>query len=263
MSQETMIWQAVVFGAILFVALGIVIVSFVFMYQRKKYLHKQEKIQMEETFSREKLHSKNEIQEQTLRYIATEIHDNFNPTLSVINLNLAEVIPAVEDPVKTTITDTKILVKQLMAEMKALSSTLNSDQISRIGFTRSFERFVNHLKKTGIYAISFNISGDAYRLTSDKEIILFRMCQEIVNNVVKHANAKNIYINITYGDLSFKVEIKDDGKGFDVAGINSDPEKQDSTGLRNLRHRATVIDASFSITSHAGIGTTIIIELPK
>lgn len=263
MSQETIIWQAVIFGTILLVALGVVIVSFVFFYQRKRYLHRQEVMQMQETFTKEMLHSKNEIQEQTLRHIAAEIHDNFNPTLSVINLNLAEIIPAVETPVKETAIDAKVLVKQLMAEMRALSSSLNNDHISRVGFARSLEKFVDHLKKTRIYNISFNKIGQEYRLPAEKEIILLRMSQEILNNIVKHANATNIDISIIYETDSYRIKISDDGKGFDVAAVAADPDKQDSNGLKNLRNRAAVIGAELNIASRPGAGTTVIIDLPR
>jgi signal transduction histidine kinase len=263
MPQQNLIWQAIIFGTILVVALGGVIISFVFLYQRKRYVHRQEVIELQETFTKEMLHSKNEIQEQTLRQIAAEIHDNFNPTLSVINLNLAEVIPVIEEPVKGTLSDTKGMVKQLMADMRALSNSLNSDHVSRIGFTRSFEKFVGHLRKAGIFTINFQKTGDEYRLPTDKEIILLRMCQEILNNIVKHADAKNIDINITYGILAFRIEIKDDGKGFNVAAVSVDPDKQDSNGLRNLRNRAEVINAELIINSQPGAGTAITIDLPK
>jgi signal transduction histidine kinase len=263
MPQENLIWQAIIFGTILVVALGGVIISFVFLYQRKRYHHRQEVIELQETFTKEMLHSKNEIQEQTLRQIAAEIHDNFNPTLSVINLNLADVIKVVDDPVKGAVSYTKDIVKQLIADMRALSNSLNSDHVSRIGFTRSLQKFVDHLRKPGIFTINFQKTGEEYRLSTDKEIILLRMCQEILNNIVKHADAKKIDINITYGILSFKIEIKDDGKGFDVAAVSADPDKQDSNGLRNLRNRAEVINAELIINSQPGEGTTIIIDLPK
>lgn len=225
-------------------------------------MHQQEVVKMQETFTKEMLHSKNEIQEQTLQHIATEIHDNFNPTLSVINLNLAEVIPTIPEPAKETMADTKILVKQLMAEMRALSSSLNTDHVSRIGFTRSLEKYVAHLRKAGVYTITFNKTGDEYRLPANKEIILLRMCQEILNNIIKHANAKNINIQVTYSPRLYRIEIQDDGGGFDPLTVNADPDKQDSSGLRNLRNRALVIDADLAINSRPGEGTVITIDLP-
>jgi signal transduction histidine kinase len=263
MGEEKMIWQAIIFGSALLVALGGVIVSFILLYQRKKYLHRQEVLQLQENFTKEMLHSKNEIQEQTLQHIASEIHDNFSPTLSVININLATVIPAVEEPIKGTVIDTKMLVKQLMAELRGLSASLNADYILKIGFVQALEKYVEHLRKTGLYTITFNKTGTEYRLDSKKEVILLRMCQEILNNIVKHANARNIYIDIAFNPQSYKVTIKDDGGGFDPSTIGSNPQKQDSSGLNNLRRRSVAIDATLSVSSQPAQGTTIVIEIRK
>ena len=262
MGKEAIL-QTIIFGSVLFVALGGVIISFVLLHQRKKYLHRQEMMQLQENFDKEMLHSKNEIQEQTLQHIASEIHDNLNPTLSVINLNLASVIPAVEEPVKTTVADTKLLVKQLMAELRGLSASLNPDYILKVGFMQALEKYVEHFKKTGLYTINFNKTGGGYRLDPKKEVILLRMCQEILNNIVKHANAKNISIDIMYDPGSYKVIIKDDGDGFDLASVAANPQKQDSSGLNNLYRRAAAMDAIFSVTSQPASGTAITIEIPK
>jgi signal transduction histidine kinase len=259
MPQDEMIWQAVVFGTILLLALGAVLISFIFLYQRKKHRHQQEMIYIEERFTREMLYSKNEIQEQTLQHIASEIHDNFNPTLSVINLNLASVLPQVGGLAKETITDTKLIVKQLMAEMKALSISLNTDHVSRIGFPRALEQYADRLHKTGFYTISLHSSGDQYRLSPNKEIILLRMCQEVMNNVVKHAHANAITIQLVYSPGLFKVMISDNGKGFDHDAVLTNSKNLDSTGLRNLRMRAIAIDATMDITSKMEKGTTVTI----
>lgn len=257
-----MIWEAVIFGTVLLVALGCVIVSFVFLYQRKKFRHQQEVTQIQEAFSREMLHSKTEIQEQTLQHIAHEIHDNFSPTLSVINLNLASVVPMVEQPVKEAIVDTKVLIKQLMSEMRALSVSLNTDQIAKLGFPKALGQYIERLRKTGFFLISFNEQGEAYRLPTSKETILLRMCQEILNNIVKHAAAKHIVIQLTYTSSSYKVQIVDDGIGFNTETIALDPSKEDSTGLYNLKNRALALGAELLIESRLGHGTTIIIHLP-
>jgi signal transduction histidine kinase len=148
-----------------------------------------------------------------------------------------------------------------MAEMRALSNSLNTDQISRIGFTRALEQYIDRLRKTGFYTINFINNDDEFRLQANKEIILLRMCQEVLNNIVKHADAKNITIRVLHHGRMYSVEITDDGNGFDPEMIITNPQKQDSTGLRNLRNRALIIDADLSVNSTPGTGTTIIISV--
>jgi signal transduction histidine kinase len=258
---EEKLWQIALWVTILFAALGGVIISFLFLYQRKKFRHRQEIIQLEEAFTQEMLHSKVEIQEQTLRHVASEIHDNFNPTLSFINLSLADVSPHVALPGKAVFNEAKDTVKALMADMKALSISLNTDHISRIGFYKALEKYLDRLTRTGLFKITVTQTGDEYRLSPNKEIILFRMCQEVINNIVKHAEADTIKIQISYTPETLTIEIYDNGKGFDLNEITDNPDKQDSTGLRSLQHRAAAISASLHISSTPGAGTTISIAL--
>lgn len=256
-----MIWSLVIYGSILLLGMGVVLISFVLLYQRKRYRHQQEVTQLQETFAQEMLHSRAEIQEQTLQYVAAEIHDNFNPTLSVINLNLAGVIPVVEEPIKDTIVDTKVMVKQLMGEMRTLSKNLSTNEISRIGFVAVLEKYLNYLGKSGAYQVVFEKKGDIPRLSADKELILFRMCQETLNNIVKHAHAKNIYVGVDGTNHTYVVQINDDGRGFDMLAMEHDLDKQEGSGLRNLRNRAAIIAAELTITSSPNKGTKITIHI--
>jgi signal transduction histidine kinase len=264
MPEKEIIWPLVIFGTILLLGIGLVLISFVFLYQKKTYRHQQEVALLQENFAQEMLHSKAEIQEQTLQYVAAEMHDNFNPTLSVINLNLAGVIPIVTTPAKETIMDTKDLVKQLMFEMRTLSKSLNSNQINRVGFAAMLEEFVERIRKSGAYQVVFDKKGDTTRLAADKEIILFRMCQEALNNIVKHAEARHIFITLTGTTDDYTVEIKDDGKGFAKAAPGQEEErKSDGSGLRNLYNRANLIAAELEIRSQLGQGTTVIIYIKR
>ncbi|MES2112210.1 MAG: ATP-binding protein, partial [Bacteroidota bacterium] len=259
---EKIVWSAVIFGTVLLAALGGVIISFLFLYQKKKYRHQQEVSQMRENFTREMLQSKSEIQEQTLQHVATEVHDSFIPTLSVINLELASVLPALVEPARTVIVDSKSLVKQLMIEMKNLSNTLNTEQISKKGFINTLEDYLERLKKTGYFNVNFVKEGDLYRFPANKGVILFRMCQEALNNIVKHACAKNIFIKVACQLNTFTILIKDDGIGFDKLAIESSVQKIDSTGLYNMKSRALALGAGFDIDSSPGKGTSITITLP-
>jgi signal transduction histidine kinase len=149
-----------------------------------------------------------------------------------------------------------------MSDIKSLSSTLNTDQISKAGLAHTLEIHLDRLRKSGMYVIGFIKEGDIYKLPANKEIILFRMCQEALNNIVKHADAKNINVRMTYTRNACTIRIQDDGIGFEPASIDGDPLKQDSTGLRNLRHRALAIRADLEIESTPGEGTTVTISLP-
>lgn len=251
----------IIFASILFAISAIVIILFMLYYQKRKHLHKLEIQKIEENFTKEMLRSQIEMQDQTLRNVASELHDNFNPTLSVINISLASLLPKLSADDKEALYEAKSLVKQLMAEMKSLSSSLNSDHLMQIGFDRAFEKYVSYIKRSAIYEVSFTTDGNGHPLSPEKGIILFRMCQEILNNIIKHADATEIIIHIHYQETALSVEIKDNGKGFDKQKSTNIPSEKDSTGLGNLHKRALILGALLEIESAPGKGTRAIIRL--
>jgi signal transduction histidine kinase len=250
----------VIFASIFFAVAAIVIISFILLYQKRRHLHKLEIQKLEQAFTKEMLRSQVEIKDQTLRRVASEIHDNFSPTLSVINISLASLLPKLPAATQEALLEAKILVKQVMSEMKVLSSSLNSDHLMEIGFYCALEKYIAHIRRSGIYQVSFSDTGSRYAIQPEKEIILFRICQEILNNIIKHAHATQIDIHIEYGKPFLLVEIKDNGTGFDVQKTADTAGEKDSTGMGNIRKRAQVLEADLEIDSTPGRGTRITIK---
>src|SRR5205085_4739409 len=140
-------------------------------------------------FSQTLHQSKLEIQEQILDHIAKELHANFSHLVSLININLAEILTQSNPGIKENIIETKSLAKQLLSELKALSASLNTDHIMHIGFAKALDNELNRLSKTKKIQVTFTRSGEEYRLPPEHEIILFRLCQEILNNIVQYSKA--------------------------------------------------------------------------
>jgi len=239
-----------------------VIIYFLFLYQKKRYHHEREVIELRESFSQTLLQSKLEIQEQTLDHIAKELHANFSHLVSLININLSEILPQGTSPMKESIIETKSLAKQLLSELKALSASLNTDHIMHIGFVSAVDNELARLTKAKKYKVSFTKTGEEYRLSPEHEIILFRLCQEVFNNIMKYAKATSVFVLISYQPDHMTMEITDDGIGFDVGkAMNTSAEKQ-STGLVNMKKRAKLINAEIFIESRENAGTTIKIIIP-
>jgi signal transduction histidine kinase len=246
---------------ILILLLGGTIIYFLFLYQRKRYEHHKEIIEMRQTFNQTLLESKLEIQEQTLDHIAKELHSNFSHIVSLININLSQMLA--EPDVKHHILETKSLAKQLLSELKALSASLNTDYIMNIGFERALNNELIRVMKIAKYKVEFVTSGEPFRLKPEKEIILFRLCQEVVNNIMQYAKATAITSSIVYDENGIDLSIHDDGVGFDVEQAEKKSSEVESTGLVNIRKRAKLIDGNVAITSSEGTGTVVRIRIPK
>ncbi len=239
------------------------VVYFLFLFQKKRYRHQQEVLELREAFNQTLLQSKLEIQEQTLDHIAKELHANFSHLVSLININLAEILPQSSGETKDSIAETKSLAKQLLSELKALSASLNTDHIMHIGFVKALENELARLGKLKKCEITFTKTGQEYRLRPEHEIILFRLCQEVLNNIIKYAKAKSVTTVINYTPANFEVAIKDDGVGFDTEQADRQSAEKESTGLLNIKKRARLINAEIVIISQPDKGTEVKIIVPN
>ena len=244
-------------GIIIFMALTSLLIFILLFYQRKRFAHKEKLVSLSKEFSEELFKAKLETQEQTFQHISRELHDNLGQIASIIKINLNTL--NLEDTQKATakIEDTKDLSRQLIADIKSLSVSLNSDRIAQTGLVKALQTEVERLNKTDLFTASFTQSGQVPDIENDKVIILYRMSQEILNNMVKHSGANCITVILSIKDNLFILAFSDDGKGFDV----EEQLKSGGSGLTNLQKRAGLINAKLTIQSNPGNGTNIAIEM--
>ena len=215
---------------------------------------------MQEGFSLTLLQTQLEIQEQTLKNISQEIHDNIGQALSLAKLNL-NTMPSTNDEVlQQKIQNSKELVSKAIVDLRDLSRSLDTDYVQEMGLQRAIEYELEMIKKTGTVETSMIIEGAMFRLEKQKELILFRIVQETFNNILKHAGAKTINVYINYG-TAFTLVIKDDGKGVNLDPLNEGKNKNFGLGIRNMHSRAKLIGAEFNMKSVIGKGTEVEIVL--
>ena len=253
----------IVISTALLLIFSSVIIYFLFLYQGKKFRHQKEVMEIREAFNQILLQSKLEIQEQTLDHIAKELHANFLHLVSLININLSEILPQSGSATQENVLETKALAKQLLSELKALSTSLNTDHIMRIGFIKALDNEVARLGKTKKIHVVFIRSGEEFRIKPEHEIILFRLCQEVLNNIFKYAKAGNVTASLKYESDSFQLQISDDGIGFNKNLVELDSAEKGSTGLLNIQKRAALINAVVVVDSEEGVGTKITIIVPR
>jgi signal transduction histidine kinase len=241
----------IILGGVLFLFLVIVIFISAIRYQKKQKIHLLEKQQLRSEFAQTLLQSQLEIQEQTLQRVSWELHDNLGQVASIIKINLNTLQLADADKAKEKIENTKDLTRQLIHDIKALSVSLGSDRLKQAGLPRVLQTEVDRLNKTGEFTASFTQAGIMPFIDDDKAVILYRMAQEILNNIVKHSGAINIKLELHVKENLFTLAFTDDGAGFDVAA----KMESGGAGLKNLHNRAKLINARLDISSNPGKGT--------
>lgn len=256
------IFLIVVISTFLILLFGSIIIRYIFLYQQRRFRHEQELLQVREDFNKTLLESKLKIQEDTLKHVAEELHANAQHQASLINIHLSEMLDKASSDTKDSIYEIKIIAKQLTGDLKALSAGLNTNHIMKIGLTKALENELLRLAKTKKYTTHFNITGEPFSLRADDEIILFRLCQEILNNVVKYAEAKTVTITQEYTPGLYRLNIADDGIGFNLEEKLQTSAENNSTGIMNMQNRAKLIGATFNINSSPGNGTAVTITIP-
>jgi len=257
--DQNSIIQFVIVGTVLLLLVGGFVVSLLLIYTRKQKKHQLEKLAMHNSFQQELLKTQLEIQEQTLHHISQEIHDNIGQSLSLAKLNLNTLDSDLESNREEKLRSTRDLVSKVITDLRQLSKTLNTEKIMAAGLLNAMEQELAQLRRTGLFETVLRIEGEVAKLPPQKELILFRIVQESLNNIIKHAGAKVISILANYQPGRMIIMIKDDGRGFDPAEARD--EMESGSGLRNMKSRAQLIGGTLHIESN-NKGTIVTITTP-
>jgi signal transduction histidine kinase len=222
----------------------------IYLKRKNKLLLDRERMNTE--FEQTLLRSQLEIQEHTFNEISREIHDNIGQVLSLVRLNL-NTVRAPEDLQKIELMDE--LLGKAIGDLRSLSHSLDADQVRNTGWVTAVQKLMTDLQKSGKFRTLVTIEERLPALGSEKPIILFRMIQETVNNIIRHAAADTIRLDATREPNGVTIRIRDNGKGFDAT------KKSTGLGIQNLRNRSKMIGATLEIQSDPGQGTEVIIAI--
>ncbi|MBV9962575.1 MAG: hypothetical protein JO072_10040 [Parafilimonas sp.] len=236
---------------------GIGIISLFIAYRNKQTKLIQEKKILEATFQQQLLQTQLEIQEQTFNIISREIHDNVGQILSLAKVQL-NIIDQSETLNKTLLADAKDSVSKAMTDLRDIAKSLNTERIQLSSLTEITANELQRINRAGLIFTSINTEGKEQNMQEQKKLIIFRIIQESLQNILKHSKAKNIDILFCYGTEHLTIKIQDNGTGFAKELLT----KKDGLGLQNIINRAALIGGKADITSMINEGTTITITSP-
>lgn len=228
----------------------------IYRYQQKQNAYFISLEQLKARHENDMLKSRLEIQEQTFTNISREIHDNIGQKLTLAKLHLNTLEFLDQNKIRLQIDDSIAMIGEAINDLSDISRSMSSEIILNNGFIKALEFEVNQLNKPGLYGIKLSVTGETIFLDANKELVLFRITQEALNNIVKHAEASNICISLHYQKGNLLLEIRDDGRGFALES------KKMGSGLVNMAKRAKMLNGICEITSRPDHGTAIKIEIP-
>jgi two-component system NarL family sensor kinase len=260
LQQDHALILLIVAGTIILLLLGIFIIGFLFFYQRKHNRHLTEKQILQSHFQQTLLQTQLEIREQTMQTIGSDLHDNIGQLLSLTSLTLNSVKLEDTEKAQQKINSALELTVRSIKEMRMLGKLLQGEQLISLGLSEAIRQEINWIERSGKYALNYEVDGELPAQRSpDKELILFRILQETLNNIIKHSKASEISIKLAYNKEGIRLQVIDNGTGFD---INHLPEHQKGMGLMNIQKRAEILGGDVFIQSQPGEGTCVDIFIP-
>ena len=258
--------QEIFFVTIMGIILGLLLVGFIvitlYLYQRRQQRQEAEVEKLKDTFEKEELKSQLEIQESTFKTIAQELHDNIGQMLSVVKLSLSALPVEKTHTAYDQLQNSQQMLNKAIYDLSNLTKSLHTDRIAQVGLADSIRFELYAIKKAGIMDVHFHQDGTESSFSDQKAIFLFRIFQESLNNILKHAQATKVNVNLSYLDNIFVLEMIDNGVGFDLVEKQQSSNSSSGVGLKSIFNRAKLIGADITIDSKPGNGTTLLIELP-
>jgi len=234
-----------IFGIVFFVA-----------FQRRKNKLLLEKFKAEQRFEEELQNSKLEIQEQTLKNVSWELHDNIGQLLSTAVMQINILTTRLTPEIKDSVQDIRSLVGDSLQEIRSLSKTLNHEVIENIGMEKSIQVELDRFKKLNFLEPEFEVNGEPVYINPKDEIILYRIVQEFFSNTIKHAEASHLSVKLEYTTADLTITVQDDGVGYDMESV------QANSGLLNMKSRASLVNANLDCTSQPGKGVLLTLRYP-
>lgn len=242
--------QKNIIGLVSLIAITIIL-SFYFVFRSKqKIKSEQEKLRLE------KINTSTIIiaQEQERKRISEELHDGVGQLLSAIKLNICALDNSENEKIKNAI----ILVDSSCEEIRNISHNLMPYSLSKVGLLESIKEFAKKINSSG--KVNIQVGGELdEKSILNKEIHLYRIIQEVLNNSLKHANASIITIQFNDEKNEVSVSIEDNGIGFNKEVI----DKSKGNGWANIKSRLAIINGSFEIDSKINKGTAMHIYIAK
>ncbi|MBS1520138.1 MAG: sensor histidine kinase [Bacteroidetes bacterium] len=254
------ITELIIITTLIFLIAPAFLVLYIFIYNKRKKRHIEEKQLMQLTFESELIRTQMEIREQTMQTIGADLHDNIGQLLSLASQTLGSVNLDDRDKAQQKIDSVLDLTKQSIKELRLLGKLLEGEQLIALGLPEAIRQVINWIEKSEQCIVTYTIEGEhPAQNNPDKDLILFRILQEVFNNIIKHSKANEINIKLGYIQDGIRLQVIDNGTGFDIANM---PENQKGMGLSNIQKRAEIVGGRFFIQSQPGEGTCIEIFIP-
>jgi signal transduction histidine kinase len=215
-------------------------------------------VEMSQRVARDAVRRVVQAQELERQKLARELHDETGQALTSILLGLKPLEEALADhPARAAVAELREHVVVALQDVRRLAVELRPKLLDDFGLVPALERLTESVAEQAEIRVDFHSALGETRLRGDVETALYRVVQESLTNIVKHADARNVSVSVARRESGVAAVIEDDGAGFDQRTV-----REDGVGLLGMRERLALLDGRLEIESRPGAGTTVVAEVP-
>jgi two-component system, NarL family, sensor kinase len=250
--QEARTKRQLLWRNLLIVITVLIMILIVFLLNRN-YLRRKNRLQQEINARQNEIFNISAtVQDHERKRIAKDLHDGMGTLLSAAKLKLS----ALKDP-QVSVSDTITLLDDAIAELRNISHNLMPATLSKLGLVAALQNLFEKFRNLADLQINLVVHGFTGRIPEEKEMILYRIVLELVNNVVKHANATELTVQLIKYPDEIMLTVEDNGSGFSENALY-----KTGIGLSNIRSRIAYLEGNIRIDTAMNAGTTVIVDVP-
>ena len=191
--------------------------------------------------------------------IARDLHDGLGNMLSTVKASMERLQYLVSgQQAEKAYSRASEMIDEACTEVRKIAYEMMPHALEKLGLRKALEDLVFEMDRNHDFEVSLNVFGPEQVLDDSTNIMLYRIVQEAFNNIIKYAAAKEVIVQMTYGEHWLNLTIEDDGKGFDVNELTDNK----GMGLKSIAFRTQYIGGEYEINSHPDQGTSVSINLP-
>lgn len=259
-SSEYQIALLIAIGTVGMLLLAIGIISFMVFYQKKMIQEQFKRQQLELEYQRKMMEAALESQENERRRVAGDLHDSIGAMLSTIRVSLITQARK-ENADLESIGQSKKMLDDTIESVRRISRDLMPSTLEKFGLTQAVKEMCERFQSTSLLPIRFLETGDIPSLEKNRELMVFRIVQELVNNALKHAQATCITVSF-HGSENLLVTVEDDGVGFNAEEHKNDRRSGKGLGLFNIENRARLLGGKIEFDKERKAGSRIALTIP-
>ncbi len=204
-------------------------------------------------------------QEVERRRISMELHDSLGQALNGVKLHIRAIDRSLgleQSKAKEECEHLLGYIDRVIEDVRRLSLDLSPAVLDDLGVTSALKWLITNLKKTSVIKVTSDIAEIDDLIPESQWIVVYRVLQEGINNIVKHAKARNVHVRIRRQDDRVTFSVEDDGKGFDIGEAKARNASKKGLGLATMKDRVRMIGGVFDLWSKEGKGTRVVFSIP-